>query len=39
VTLTIQQQDFDKLRTINGQIIDLLPEEARGEARTFTGIH
>jgi molecular chaperone DnaK len=35
----IQQQDFDKLRTINGQLIDLLPEEDRGEARTFTGIH
>jgi molecular chaperone DnaK len=35
----IQQQDFDKLRTINGQLIDLLPEENREEARTFTGIH
>jgi molecular chaperone DnaK len=35
----IQQQDFDKLRTINGQLIDLLPEENREEARSFTGIH
>lgn len=35
----IQQQDFDKLRTINGQLIDLLPEENREEARAFTGIH
>jgi len=35
----IHQQDFDKLRTINGQLIELLPEENREEARTFTGIH
>lgn len=35
----IQQQDFDKLRTVNGQLIDLLPEENREEARNFTGIH
>ncbi len=35
----IQQQDFDKLRAINGQLIDLLPEENREEARSFTGIH
>jgi molecular chaperone DnaK len=35
----IQQQDFDKLRIINGQLIDLLPEEKREEARAFTGIH
>ncbi|MFO1486703.1 MAG: Hsp70 family protein [Verrucomicrobiaceae bacterium] len=34
----IQQQDFDKLRMINGQLIDLLPEENREEARAFTGI-
>jgi molecular chaperone DnaK len=35
----IQQQDFDKLRMINSQLIDLLPEENREEARNFTGIH
>jgi molecular chaperone DnaK len=35
----IQQQDFDKLRMMNGQLIDLLPEENREEARAFTGIH
>ena len=35
----IQQHDFDKLRVINGQLIDLLPEESRDEARSFTGIH
>jgi molecular chaperone DnaK len=35
----IQCNDFDKLRAINVQLIDLLPEEIREDARSFTGLH
>jgi molecular chaperone DnaK len=38
-TRSIQSQDFDKLRVINAQLIDLLPEDRKEEARTFIGIH
>jgi len=36
---SIQSQDFDKLRVINAQLIDLLPEEKQEDARSFTGIY
>ena len=35
----IQNQEFDKLRVINAQLIDLLPEDKQEEARSFTGIY